>query len=39
VLLPMITGWGEMWMAGAVAIVISVALLFGAAILFRRKEL
>ncbi len=38
VLLPMITGWGEMWMAGVVSIIISVALLFGAAMIFRRKE-
>lgn len=39
VLLPMITGWGEMWMAGVVSIAISAALLFGAAMVFRRKEL
>jgi ABC-2 type transport system permease protein len=39
VLLPMITGWGEMWMAGLASIFISVALLFGAALVFRRKEL
>lgn len=39
VLLPMITGWGEMWMAGAASLVISVALLIGAALVFRRKEI
>jgi len=39
VLLPMITGWGEMWMAGLASLVISVALLFGAALVFRRKEI
>jgi len=39
VLLPMITGWGEMWMVGVAAVGISALLLFGAAILFRRKEL
>ena len=39
VLLPMITGWGEMWMAGAVSLAISIALLLGASVLFRHKEL
>lgn len=39
VLLPMITGWGEMWMVGLVSVAISVALLLGAALLFRRKDL
>jgi len=39
VLLPMITGWGEMWMVGLVSIGISAFLLFGASLLFRLKEL
>lgn len=39
VLLPMITDWGEMWMAGVASVVISIVLLVGAALLFRRKEL
>lgn len=39
VLLPMITGWGEMWMAGVVSLTISIALLLGASMLFRHKEL
>ncbi|NLX47854.1 MAG: ABC transporter permease subunit [Euryarchaeota archaeon] len=39
VLLPMITGWGEMWMVALASIGISFLLLFGASILFDRKEL
>jgi len=38
VLLPMITGWGEMWMVGLASIGISALLLFGAALVFRHKE-
>jgi ABC-2 type transport system permease protein len=38
VLLPMITGWGEMWMVGLASIGISALLLFGAALVFRYKE-
>ncbi len=38
VLLPMITGWGEMWMVGLASVGISALLLFGAALVFRRKE-
>lgn len=38
VLLPMITGWGEMWMVGLASVGISGSLLFGAAMVFRRKE-
>jgi ABC-2 type transport system permease protein len=39
VLLPTITGLGEMWMVGLASIGISAVLLFGACLLFRRKEL
>ena len=39
ILLPMITGWGEMWMVGLASVGISALLLFGASLLFRRKEL
>lgn len=39
VLLPMITGWGEMWMVALASVGISALLLFGASLLFRRKEL
>ncbi|HQN75709.1 MAG TPA: ABC transporter permease [Methanomassiliicoccales archaeon] len=38
VLLPMITGWGEMWMVGLASIGISALLLFVAALVFRHKE-
>jgi ABC-2 type transport system permease protein len=39
VLLPMITGWGEMWMVALASVGISALLLFGASLMFRRKEL
>lgn len=39
VLLPMITGWGEMWMAGVVSIAASALLLLAAGMLFGRKEI
>jgi len=39
VLLPMISDIGEIWMAGLAAMVISIALLVGAVLLFDRKEL
>jgi len=38
VLIPMISGWGEMWMDGLASIGISALLLFGASLVFRRKE-